>query len=296
MKILVIGHKGMLGHAIMGEFNHMNTIGLDRDDVDITDKEAVLSEIAKIKPQIVINCAAYTNADTAEEESEKAFAVNSRGVANLAQAASHTGAVFIHYSTDYVFDGKKKEGYGESDMPHNPVNTYGASKLAGEEKILKLKTKNSKFHYYLIRTSWLFGPNGKNFVQTIINLARRGKHLRVVNDQWGKPTYTIDLAKATRELIKSQSSSGIYHLVNEPETSWYAFAKEIVHLVPNVHTKVIPVSSEEFPRPARRPHYSMLLNTKRPLLRPWRQALKDYMGASGLEPETFSTSKKRSAN
>lgn len=270
----------MLGHAIVGELKDWRSIGWDIKELDITNEREVLAKIGKLKPQMIINCAAYTNVDKAEEEKGLAFKVNAEGVKNLAKAAVKTGAILIHYSTDYVFDGKKKEGYTEDDIPSNPVNIYGASKLQGEEELF-LASKNLKLKTYLIRSSWLFGPNGKNFVQTIINLLTTNSQLRIVNDQHGKPTYTKDLAKSTKQLIEEKAPFGIYHLVNEPATTWYEYAKEILKLskfhFDSSYSKILPVSSDGFPRPAKRPPYSILLNTKRPLLRPWKEALEDYL-------------------
>lgn len=280
MRLLITGANGMLGHAIMEAFKDWQPIGLDKEKLDITDEKAVLERMGKLKPQIIINCAAYTNVDKAEEEKKLAFKVNAEGVKHLALAASRVGAILVHYSTDYVFDGKKKEGYSEDDIPQSPVNVYGESKLAGEQELQR--TVLCKF--YLIRTSWLFGPHGKNFVRTIIELNENNSQLKLVRDQWGKPTYTKDLTKATRKLIEDKAPFGIYHLVNESATNWYEFAKAIISSLPQTvygnkkkGINLLPISSDESPRPAKRPSYSILINTKRPLLRPWGEALNEYL-------------------
>ena len=262
----------MLGHALQEIFREYFPTCWDIQDLDITNENDVHEKIANLKPQVIINSAAYTNVDKAEEEKELAFQVNAQGVKNLIEAARKINATLVQYSTDYVFEGKKEEGYTESEVPLNPVNIYGASKLEGENELQKYN------NYYLIRSSWLFGPYGKNFVQTIINLYIAQPQLKIVNDQFGKPTYALDLARATEALLNNERPFGIYHLVNEPATNWYEFAKKIVESkFSKVRKEIIPVSSEKFPRPAKRPHYSILLNTKRPLLRPWAEALKDYL-------------------
>ncbi len=265
----------MLGRSMQEIFADDNPTCWDVDNLDIVNEEEVTKKIKDLKPRIIINCAAYTNVDKAEEEKENAFKVNAIGVKNIVNIARLINAIVIHYSTDYVFDGEKKEGYSENDIPLNPINAYGASKLQGEKELMNYD------NHYLIRTSWLFGPYGKNFVQTILNLYKTRPKLKIVNDQFGKPTYTKDLAQATNDLLGKKAPFGTYHLVNEPATSWYEFAKKIIELkYPQSKKAIIPVASEEFPRPAKRPHYSILLNTKRPRLRPWQDALGEYLTQS----------------
>lgn len=278
MKIVIIGAKGMLGHALMNTFRKFNPMGWDLDDLDITNQSQVRKKITALKPNLIINAAAYTNVDKAQEETDLAFKVNARGVRNLALAAGEIGAMLIHYSTDYVFSGDSPEGYKESDTPKQAVNIYGESKRAGEIEMLSLMNAN-KVKGYLIRSSWLFGPDGKNFTQTIISLYKTSPELKVVNDQWGKPTYTFDLADATKKLIDNRYQFGIYHLTNEPKTNWYEFAKGIVAIKfgNDSQKQIIPVDSQAFPRPAKRPRYSILLNTKGPKMRPWKKALKEYI-------------------
>lgn len=281
MKTIIIGAGGMLGHALMEAFAQYKPLGWDLQEIDITQEQDVMTKINGEKPELIINAAAYTNVDKAQTEKELAFKVNAQGVKNLAQAARQNNAILMHYSTDYVFGNEKKEGYTEDDKPEHPVNIYGESKLAGEQKLLvyTLNPKPYPLKYFLIRSSWLFGPDGKNFVQTIVNLAASNPELKIVNDQWGKPTYTKDLAKATKELIDNDYQFGTYHLVNEPATNWYEFTKEILAIKNKnqSQTIIIPVSSNEFPRPAKRPYRSILLNTKGPKLRIWQEALKEYV-------------------
>ncbi|MFN3301502.1 MAG: dTDP-4-dehydrorhamnose reductase [Patescibacteria group bacterium] len=280
-KILILGGKGMLGSDLCFVFRNDETVCWGRKDLDITKKKEVERKIKKLNPKIVINAAAYTDVEMAEKEFFLAKKINSQGVKNLVNVCAEIGAIFVHYSTDYVFDGKKKSGYRESDLPKNPTNKYGLSKLFGEKVIENYRLKNKNFKYYLIRTSWLFGSKTepkkhKNFVQTILKLARKKKVLRVVNDQFGKPTYTLDLAKATRRIIKEKLPFGIYHLTNEGITTWYKFAKEIVKLA-KIKIKVLPCSSSEYKTLAKRPKYSILINTKLPKLRSWKLALKEYL-------------------
>lgn len=272
MKILILGSKGMLGCELMEVFNDFETFGWDKEEIDITSREQVNEKIEELKPSIVINAAAYTDVDGCETNKELAMKVNGEAVGYLASICKKIGAVFIHYSTDYVFAGDNPDGYKEGDIPRKPLNVYGQSKLLAEE----LLKKNTKM-YYLIRTSWLFGRFGKNFVETMLKLARNQNELKVVNDQHGKPTYALDLARRTRQLIENQSPCGIYHLTNEGVTTWYDFAKKIFKLAQISKVKPIPVTSDEFPRPAKRPQHSILLNTKLPPTRPWQEALHEYL-------------------
>lgn len=289
MKTIIFGAKGMLGKDLAGVFSDWKPRLLDKDDIDIRDTDAVFGLIGRMRPDVVINAAAYTDVDGCETNREFAMSVNGEASGYLAAAAKETGAIFIHYSTDYVFHGDQKEGYSEDDEPGNPLNFYGETKLAAE-KIIKEVAGN----YYIIRTSWLFGLNGKNFVETILRKAskfggqtpRGGSDphlLRVVNDQRGKPTYTVDLAKRTREIIEADYAPGIYHVTNEPATTWHDFAKEILGgLTPQAGSDpawLIPCASSEFPRPAKRPEYSILVNTKLPPMRIWKDAVGEYLNA-----------------
>ncbi|MCX6741403.1 MAG: sugar nucleotide-binding protein, partial [Candidatus Parcubacteria bacterium] len=183
------------------------------------------------------------------------------------------------FSTDYVFPGHKKGGYQEKDRPTEPINFYGLSKLGGEKEILKLK--NRGLRYYLIRTAWLFGPKSrphwhKNFVDTILRLAKIKNEIKVVNDQWGCPTYSHDLAQAVKAMVEEKTSSGVYHITNSGAITWYKFAKSIISFSKN-KLKVYPCGTKDYPSPAKRPQYSILLNTKLPRLRSWPGALRDYL-------------------
>jgi dTDP-4-dehydrorhamnose reductase len=268
--VLILGAKGMLGTELSLVFSDLKPICWDIDDLDITKEEIVQKRIREMSPSVIINASAYTNVDGAEENEALANRINGTAVGHLAKTAELIGAKLVHYSTDYVFNGENLDGYHEADKP-DPVNAYGRSKLMGERAIQK-ECKN----YYIIRTSWLYGTAGKNFVETMIDLARDKKQISVVNDQFGKPTFTLDLAQQTRKLLDKEKNFGIYHITNEGQTSWFEFAKKIFELTRN-NVQVIPVTTDKFPRPARRPHYSSLINTKTQLLRSWESALSDYV-------------------
>ncbi|MFY9457620.1 MAG: dTDP-4-dehydrorhamnose reductase [Candidatus Spechtbacterales bacterium] len=279
MKIVILGAKGMLGRDLGRVFYDLNPYLLDKDELDIRDKEGIFALFRNLKPDVVINAAAYTDVDGCETNKELAMQVNGAAPGYLAAAAKDVGAVFAHYSTDYVFDGKKIEGYSEDDKSGNPLNFYGETKLVGENAV-----REAGGEYYLIRTSWLYGINGKNFVETMLRLAKEKKdlpagrqELRVVNDQHGKPTFSLDLARKTRELIENKKDFGIYHIINEPKTTWYDFASEILGQGGQAPRVITPCASAEFPRPAKRPQYSILLNTKLPPLRAWQEALAEYL-------------------
>ncbi|MDN7013580.1 dTDP-4-dehydrorhamnose reductase [Methanoculleus sp. FWC-SCC3] len=258
-KVLILGAGGMLGHDLAALFSGARLCG--HEDLDITDEAAVKAYIRDAKPDLVINAAAYTNVDGCEDEPETAFAVNGDAPGYIAAACREVGAVLVHYSTDYVFDGSETE-YVEADEP-NPINVYGASKLRGEQKI----TENMD-DFRIIRTSWLFGRHGKNFVETIRHISQTNETVRIVIDQVGKPTYTMDLAQKTAEI--AECPRGIYHATNDGVCSWYEFARAFV---PNV----VPCKSSEFPQKAKRPAYSVLVNTKTSPMRPWKEALEDYL-------------------
>lgn len=279
MKILILGARGMLGHDLMAVFKKYHPIGWDIGNLDITRPKQVFSKISRAKPSIIINAAAYTDVDEAEKNKILTRKINSRAVGYLARTCLQLNAIFVHFSTDYVFSGHKKGGYYEKDRPTKPINFYGLSKLGGEKEVLKLKNKGLR--YYLIRTAWLFGPRArphqhKNFVDTILRLAKTKDEIRAVNDQWGCPTYSHDLAQAVKAMVERKISSGVYHLTNSGTTTWYKFAKSIIRFSKN-KLKISPCGTKEYPLPARRPKYSILLNTKLPRWRSWSDALRDYL-------------------
>ena len=263
IKTLILGAGGMLGTDLCSVFPH--AVKLKHSDIDITDRERVIESIRNIKPDVVINAAAYTDVDGCEDNQELAFEVNGRALGYIAQGCSLAGAKLVHFSTDYVFDGSKEE-YVESDITC-PINVYGESKLLGERNIIE-----NMGDYRIIRTSWLFGLHGGNFVETMLKLSGETNTVSVVDDQFGKPTYTADLARKTAEVIGL--APGIYHITNEGVCSWYEFAAAVID-------NIVPCSSDEFLRKAKRPEYSVLVNTKTAPMRDWRVALDDYLSVRG---------------
>ena len=233
-----------------------NLVALNRQALDITNNQAVMAIMAKEKPEFVINATAYNKVELAETEKDLAFNVNSTAVGNLAKASAKEGAIFIHVSTDYVFDGSK-EFFEESDIPR-PLNVYGQSKLAGEELVKATSEK-----YYLIRTSAVFGvKQGKqkmNFVDRMVSLARQGQSLKVVNDQVTSPTYSLDLAYKIKELIEKPGSFGIYHITNQGSCSWHEFTLKILELM-NIKSAVTTIKAENSGSKAIRPKMSVLKN------------------------------------
>jgi dTDP-4-dehydrorhamnose reductase len=285
-RILILGAKGMLGYDLIKLLNGFDLTLWDKEELDIADEYQVKTKIGDLKPELIINCAAYTAVDDCETNKDLALRVNSQAVGYLAQTAKKIGAIIVHISTDYVFDGKNKKGYTEDSQDFGPINFYGESKLLGENLLKNLADK-----YYLIRTSWLYGKNGSNFVETMLKLGKDKNEIKVVNDQFGKPTYTVDLAKQILYILNNNLPFGIYHVTNEtkagsPRTprdageaggiSWYDFARKIVGLSGS-RTVVRPCATAEYPLPAQRPAYSALINTKLPLMRDWQQALAEYL-------------------
>jgi dTDP-4-dehydrorhamnose reductase len=262
-KTILFGAYGMLGHALQEVFPHAQFIG--HRSIDITDEDAIMKLMKRERPAIVINAAAYTDVDGCEDNRAYAFAVNGTGPGYIAMACAEIDAILVHFSTDYIFYGTKEE-YREDDRP-NPINAYGESKLLGEVSIAK-----NLGNYRIIRTSWMFGSHGKNFVDTILTLSRQIPVVRVVNDQVGKPTYTVDLANKVPEIISCDP--GMYHITNDGQCSWYEFACAFI-------SNAIPCSTAEFPRKARRPACSVLANTKTPPLRHWKEAVKEYIQTKG---------------
>lgn len=259
IKTLILGAGGMLGTDLCRFFP--DAVKLTHEDTDVADKVQVIETIRRIVPDVVINAAAYTDVDDCEDNHEMAFDVNGRALGYIAEGCSLVGAKLVHFSTDYVFDGSKEE-YVESDLTGS-INVYGESKLLGERNIIE-----NMNDYRIIRTSWLFGLHGRNFVDTMLKLSSEIDTVKVVDDQFGKPTYTADLARKTAEIIDMEP--GIYHITNDGVCSWYEFASAIIG-------NVVPCSSDEFVRKAKRPEYSVLINTKTTPMRHWREALTEYL-------------------
>ena len=275
MKILITGSNGMLGHDLQEVLSDRHELVLTTSKtLDITDKQHTIDFICEVKPDIVINSAAYTDVDGCEENQDLAYGVNGEGVRNLALACKEVDCALVHISTDYVFDGTAREPIDE-DGKIGPISVYGKSKLKGEEAILEILDK-----YFIVRTAWLYGINGKNFPKTMLELAKNHYEITVVYDEVGSPTYTPDLAGAISELIETDYY-GIYHLTNSGSCSWCEFARYIFE-VAEVDVEVIPVTAAEFARPAPRPSYSVLDNKNwiqkgfEPL-RNYKEAIKEYI-------------------
>ncbi|SHJ52811.1 dTDP-4-dehydrorhamnose reductase [Propionispora hippei] len=273
MKILVTGAKGQLGIEVAKQRNEHELILAGRSDLDITDARQVSSCLRKVNPDAVIHCAAYTNVDGAESDEDGAFQVNVVGAQNLASGCLETGARLVYISTDYVFDGTKQGVYREFD-PVNPQTVYGRTKWQGEELVRQILGR-----HYIVRTAWLYGE-GKNFVRTMLQLAEKQPTLRVVADQVGTPTSTVDVAQAIYRLLDSDAY-GTYHASCQGQCSWYDFACEIFRKA-GKQVQVLPVTTAEFPRPAKRPAYSVLDNymlrmTVGDSMRSWQEALSEYI-------------------
>ena len=282
MSILVIGANGQLGTDLCHVLRNSDVVPLTHDEVEITDMNSVRATFDKYEPEIVINTAAYVRVDDCEDEPDRAFRVNALGARNVAVLAQEKGAILFHISTDYVFgegNGLHSKPYTEFDTPA-PCNLYGRSKFAGENLVQHLCSR-----HFIIRTSALFGTKGArgkggNFIETMLQLAKEREELRVVNDQIFSPSYTLDLAQKIVQLIDTRFY-GIFHITNKGSCSWYQFAEEILRLAGS-KTPVLPITSEQYPQKARRPNFSVLDNYQLRLLgmddmRPWTEALKDYM-------------------
>lgn len=288
-KLALIGANSMLArmvkHVVPSAFD---VTFFDLPDFDIINRDQLISTIKSLKPKVIVNCAAHTNVDVCETSEDLALSVNGAGPGYLADAALETVAILVHISTDYVFAGDKSSPYTEND-PTGPISAYGRSKLAGEEAILQSGIER----YFILRTSWLYGPGGKNFVETIIRLASEKDELRVVADQVGTPTFTADLATAIFHLLGTASRMpnveapfGLYHFSNDGACSWHQFAQEIVSLarengLPVKTRLIVPVRTEEYPLPARRPAYSVMSKDKYrqrtgEVVPDWRESLKRY--------------------
>lgn len=307
MKVLITGSNGMLGKALLETFKDGKLYGIgsaraaknqaagffEYEQCDITDRDDVRSTVSRIRPDAVVHAAAFTQVDDCEREQDKAMAVNFTGTAHVADAAGEHGAFLIFVSTDYVFDGRKKSPYVEDD-PTGPLNVYGRSKLAAENYL-----RQRAGGYLIARTSWVYGPGGKNFVEAILRLSAERETLEVVKDQTGRPTYTYDLAAAIFHLCDyAMSGAGqgskilppVLHVANCGAASWFDFAKEIV-LLSGRKVAVKPILAEQLKRPAARPENSVLDTArfdallKKPL-REWKESLRDYMkllGKSALD-------------
>jgi len=276
MRVLVVGHKGMLGQDLMRILEGRHVLsGADCDELDIREIESVRACLKTHAPEAVINAAAYTNVDGAESEESLAHDVNAKGAGNVAMAARELGARTVHLSTDYVFDGKKAAPYLEGD-PTGPINAYGRSKLAGELAVLEADPDA-----LIVRTEWLYGKGGKNFVETIIRLAGERDRLTVVDDQRGSPTWTVHLAKGIERLM-SAGATGIVHATNSGVTTWHKFAVRIIELAGIKGVRVDPITSDQLDRPAKRPRNSVLDGSKFARITgapmpAWEEALKHYM-------------------
>lgn len=275
--IVVTGAGGQLGKEIaewQTNPSFLQIVGLSRANLDVTDLDQCRSAMVQYLPDAVIHCAAYTAVDKAESEPDEAFRVNAAGTRNIALAAREHEAKLAYISTDYVFDGQGVKPYNEYDRT-NPMTVYGKSKLAGEELIKTLHDK-----YFIVRTSWVYGQHGSNFVKTMLKLGEEKKSLQVVHDQMGCPTYTYDLAEMLLNLIHTDYY-GIYHASNTGECSWFEFAKAIFEEA-SMHVDVNPCTTADFPRPAPRPAYSVLDHSSLRangigVLRPWNEALASFM-------------------
>ena len=265
MKILLLGKNGQIGWELQRTLAPLGeVIALGRQELDLLDQGAIRKTIRSRRPSIVVNAAAYTAVDKAEEEPDLAMAVNGIAPAILAEECSLLGAFLLHYSTDYVFDGSKSKAYTEEDRP-NPLNIYGKSKLAGEQAVAEKEAA-----HLLIRTGWVYSQYGKNFLNTILRLAAEKKELTIVNDQYGAPTWSRMIAEATALLLAKSTGNlaqtrDIYHLSAAGKTSWFGFAKKILSLAADHDlqaAKVVPISSLEYKTRAARPANTVLDNTK----------------------------------
>lgn len=278
MRILVTGVKGQLGYDVVNELEKRGhtAIGVDVEEMDITDGSAVEKEMKADDLDAVIHCAAYTAVDAAEDNREICMRVNADGTRNIARICKQLGLKMVYISTDYVFDGKGERPW-EPDDARSPLNVYGESKYQGELAVEEYLDK-----YFIVRIAWVFGVNGKNFIKTMLKLAENRKEINVVNDQTGSPTYTYDLAVLLVDMVETEKY-GRYHATNEGLCTWYEFAQEIFKQA-GVDVKLNPVTSEEFSAKAKRPYNSRMDKSKLTengfaLLPPWQDALKRYLEA-----------------
>lgn len=249
--ILVTGAGGQLGQELKQALRGREALFLGSGELDITDAEACRRAVAENGVTVIINAAAYTKVDKAEDERERALAVNGQGPLNLARAAHETGARVVQVSTDYVFDGRKRSPYGEDDAP-NPLTVYGRSKLAGEDAVLDHAPRA-----WVVRTGWLYSAHGHNFMKTMLRLGREKSEISVVDDQRGTPTHAAHLARALAQMPDVPGESGIFHYADEGEASWYDFATRIMQIA-GLPCRVNPIATSAYPTPALRPAYSVL--------------------------------------
>ena len=269
---LVIGSRGQLGSDLMDLLGD-RAVGLDVPEIDITNLDSVSNTMNDCAPHVVVNCAAYTAVDAAESDEIRAGLVNATGAANVARASGRSR--LMHVSTDYVFDGRSSTPYPES-APPNPASAYGRTKRAGERAVL------THTNAYVVRTAWLYGANGENFVKTMLRLEQAHDTLDVVDDQVGQPTWSHDLARQLMLLGDSDAAPGIYHGTNAGRTSWYGFTRRIFELIGADPDRVKPTTTDRFPRPAPRPAFSVLGHDRwsqqgLPEMRPWDEALADAL-------------------
>ena len=276
--ILLTGGNGQLGTELRHLLDEKGVkyVSTDAKEMDITDAQATMDYITNLKPTVIYHCAAYTAVDKAEDEGKALDEkINVDGTRNVALAAKEVGATLVYISTDYVFDGKLKDGEYAVDAPINPLNEYGRTKALGEKAVQEIMDD-----YYIIRTSWVFGKYGHNFVFTMQKLAETRDELTLVNDQFGRPTWTRTLAEFMYFVIDQKAPFGIYHLSNDNACSWYEFAKEILK---DTDVKVLPVTSEQFPQKATRPQYSVMDLSKAKALGfhipTWQEALQGMLAA-----------------
>lgn len=275
MKVLVLGANGQLGYEFSNFLrDKAQLFAFSHSELDILDFEKLVNKFLELSPDIVINCAAYTKVDQAEKEQALAYKINAVGARNVSFASFKINAKVVYFSTDYVFDGKKNTPYNEFDKP-NPISVYGKSKFLGE-----IHTKEHNFNHLILRISWLYGVNGSNFVKIIIRLAKEKGELKVVNDQIGTPTYSLDVVKQAWKLIQ-EDSVGLYHSASLGQITWFEFARRIVEKL-NLNAKVVPIETDEFPALVKRPNFSVLENyllklEGRNIMRNWEEAFGDFI-------------------
>lgn len=278
MRIVFLGSEGMFGRdavPLLAEAGHSVLAG-DLPRVDITDPPGLLEFLSAAPADAVVNAAAFTDVDGAESRREEAFRVNAAGAGNVARACARLGLPLVHLSTDYVFPGDRPDGYGPEDPTGPAVNAYGESKLAGERAVLQHLPPD---RFLIVRTQWLYGRHGRNFVDTILRLAGERESIRVVADQWGAPTWTVSLARRVEGLLRSGARGAAHAVGAGGPITWFDFARETVRLA-GLSCRVEPCRTEEFPRPARRPCHAWLRQTGPAEGKPWAEDLREYIGAT----------------